>query len=276
MQTQDYYQVLGVDKTADAKRIKDPYRELAFRFHPDRNQDPGAGERMKTINEAYAVLSDEEKRHRYDTLKDQYGSGAYSQFRNKYSEQDIFRGSDIHQVFEEMAKAFGVRGFEEIFKEFYGQGAHRFEFQRPGFSAHGFVFTGGFSKASGRGQEPLLGHLGRKMTRRLIEKVSGIQLPETGADLLGLIRLTPDQARDGGPYTYQHPQTAKKLVIKIPAGVHHGQRLRLPGMGQPGRGGGDPGNLYLEVRIKKPFLETTRGFFGRLWSMGRTPRSGPF
>lgn len=271
MQTQDYYQVLGVEKTADAKRIKDAYRELAFRFHPDRNQDPGAGERMKTINEAYAVLSDGEKKRRYDTLKDQYGSGAYSHFRNNYSEQDIFRGSDIHQVFEEMARAFGVRGFEEIFQEFYGQGAHHFEFQRPGFSSRGFVFTGGFGGANGQGQGPLLGNLGRKMSRRFIEKVSGIQLPEAGADLLGVIRLSPDQARDGGPYAYQHPKTAKKLVIKIPAGVHHGQRIRLPGLGQPGRGGGGPGNLYLEVRIKKPLLETTKGIVGRLWSFGRTP-----
>ena len=76
---------------------------------------------MKLVNEAYAVLSNPKKRKEYDTLRSAYGAGAYSRFRNNYSEQDIFNGSDIFGVFEELAKTFNLRGYEEVFKEFYAR-----------------------------------------------------------------------------------------------------------------------------------------------------------
>ena len=123
MSQRDYYQILGAEKNADSKRIKEAYREQAFRYHPDRNKEnPEAAEKMKHVNEAYAVLSDPTKRRKYDTLRQQFGSSAYNQFRNNYSQQDIFSGSDINHIFEEMSKAFGFRGFDDIFKEFYGNG----------------------------------------------------------------------------------------------------------------------------------------------------------
>ena len=143
MAQDDYYNVLEVDKQATEKQIKEAFRKLAFKFHPDRNKDnPGAMEQMKKVNEAYAVLSNPAKRREYDTLKSQYGSSAYTHFRNNYSEQDIFSGSDINHIFEEMAKAFGLRGSNEIFREFYGRGYRQFEFKRPGGYARGYFFRG--------------------------------------------------------------------------------------------------------------------------------------
>jgi len=147
---QDYYQVLGVEKDADTKAIREAYRDLAFQFHPDRNQEnPDAAERMKGINEAYAVLSNADKKREYDALRMQFGSSAHGQFRQAYADQDIFRGTDIHQVFEEMARSFGVRGFDEIFKDLHGQGFQTFESRGPGYVRKGFAFN---SRPRGRGR----------------------------------------------------------------------------------------------------------------------------
>ena len=125
MSQEDYYQILGVDQNATQTKIKEAYRQAAFKYHPDRNRDNvAAAEKMKKINEAYAVLSNPAKKTDYDDLKTQFGSSAYTHFRNNYSEQDIFSGSDINHIFEEMARSFGFRGSNEIFKEFYGRGYH--------------------------------------------------------------------------------------------------------------------------------------------------------
>ena len=97
----DYYKVLGIEPEAESEEIKTAYRDLAFKYHPDRNQDnPAAAEKMKRVNEAYAVLSDPGKRRAYNALRDQYGHAAHDHFRKSYSDQDIFTGSDIHQIFE--------------------------------------------------------------------------------------------------------------------------------------------------------------------------------
>ncbi len=75
MAQQDYYQILGVDQLAEAKKIKEAYRELAFKYHPDRNEkNPDSAEMMKSVNEAYAVLSNVQKRRDYDTMRNRFGS----------------------------------------------------------------------------------------------------------------------------------------------------------------------------------------------------------
>jgi DnaJ-class molecular chaperone len=257
---EDYYQVLGVDKSATGKQIKEAYRKLAFKFHPDRNsENTGAIEEMKKVNEAYAVLSNPSKRSEYDNLKSQFGSSAYTHFRNNYSEQDIFNGSDINQIFEEMAKAFGLRGSNEIFKEFYGRGYRQFEFKKPGVFARGFFFGGPAAGAGYNRQDrsPLNRNYG-KISRYLLQKISGIQLPEDGNDILDNLYLSPQQALHGGPYAYYLRQKSKKLVVKIPPGVRDGQHIRLAGMGQDGKGGGKPGNLLLKVHIRKPLLNSIK------------------
>lgn len=265
MEQKDYYRVLGVEKGASARQIKDAYRHLAFKYHPDRNSESVASaDRMKAINEAYAVLSDPAKRREYDTLRRQFGSSAHEHFRQTYSEQDIFRGSDIHHVFEEMARAAGFRGFDEMFKEFYGPGYRSFQYQRPGFFAKGYIFGG---MVGGRG---LKGHrlppgrgLGR-LGRLLLNALGGASLPLNGTDIHDTIRIDDKQALQGGPYAYYLRQKSKKLVVRIPPKIRDGQKIRLAGMGENGKGGGEPGDLYLTIQVRKPLLERARSALGSI------------
>jgi len=258
MEQKDYYDILGLDKEAGQKEVRDAYRRLALLYHPDRNRDnPEAAARMKEINEAYAVLSDPRKRREYDALRQTYGSSAYGQFRQAYSEQDIFRGSDIHQIFEELSRAFGFRGFEDVFKESYGPGYRTFEFRRPG--AFGRVFVSGFGTGQGpdaRGA-PMAGWLG-KLIRYGLKKKWGVELPEKGQDLQDNIVISAKLAQDGGSMHYVCRKTGKELMVTIPPRMRPGQQLRLKGMGAPGHGGGEAGDLYVTVHIRGPLLQKTR------------------
>ncbi len=269
MTQEDYYQVLGVGADATTKEIKDGYRKLAFQYHPDRNADnPEAAERMKRINEAYAVLSDPSKKAAYDDLRRRFGSGAYEHFRQNYSDQDIFRGSDINQIFEEMARSFGLRGVDAIFKDFYGQGYQTFQFKGSGIRGGGFFFFGGPAGRPGAGRAPHGRTMGilDEIARQLLER----RRPGAGrvhrGDTEETIHLSPETARDGGPFAYHHKAQDKKLVVRIPPGTREGQRIRLAGMGRTLPGGGPPGDLYLKVRIRKPLLDKVKGFLAKLTS----------
>jgi DnaJ-class molecular chaperone len=262
MSQEDYYQVLGVDQNASQTRIKEAYRQAAFQYHPDRNRENiAAAEKMKKINEAYAVLSNPAKKADYDNMRTRFGSSAYTHFRNNYSERDIFSGSDINHIFEEMARSFGFRGSNEIFKEFYGGGYQQFEFKKSGGPARKFVFRG--PTQAGHQQQvrfPLDGNLG-KVLRFVVQKVSGLQLPENGADIDERLYLTPQQALQGGPFAYYLRRQSKKLIVNIPAGIREGQRIRLEGMGEKGKAGGKSGDLFLKVHLRKPLLKSIKNFF---------------
>jgi len=255
MDKNDYYKTLGIDNTSNLKQIKEAYRNLAFQYHPDKNrQNPDTAEKMKDINEAYAVLSDKTKRAHYDSMRQQFGSSAYGQFRENYSEHDIFRGSDINSVFEEMAKSFGFRGVDEIFKDFYGQGYHSFKFKGSGFSTMGNPFSNQSTNPGNRQvRVPLLENLG-KVSKFILKHFGRIKFPENGKDINDTIILDPLIAIQGGGYAYFHKQRFKKLIVKIPPNIREGQKIRLPGMGEEGENGGGPGDLYLNIKIKKPVL----------------------
>lgn len=122
----DYYEVLGIQKGASADEVKSQYRKLALKFHPDKNKSPDANKHFQEISEAYAVLSDPEKRKIYDT----YGHAGVD---GRYSTEDIFQGSRVN--FEDV---FGS-GFESIFENLFGRGG--------GFRFGGFDF--GFSREKG-------------------------------------------------------------------------------------------------------------------------------
>jgi DnaJ-class molecular chaperone len=265
MGQKDYYDILGLASDAGHKQVRDAYRRLALLHHPDRNKNnPEAAERMKAINEAYAVLSDPQKRREYDTLKKTYGESAYGQFRQTHTDQDIFRGSDIQQIFEELSRAFGYRSFEDIFRESYGSGYRTFEFRQPG--AFGRVFAGSLGGGQTGGKSsPLAGYL-EKMIRYGLKKKWGIELPEKGRDLKDAITLSPDQARLGGKAPYSIKKTGRELFVTIPPNTKAGRQLRLKGMGEPGSGGGEAGELYLTVNIRSPLVQKAKDFIAAIRS----------
>jgi DnaJ-class molecular chaperone len=263
MAQKDYYEILGVNRNSTLQEIKEAYRKLAFQYHPDRNKEnPSAVEKMKDINEAYAVLSDSRKRKDYDFLWEQHGSYGYDRFKQSYSEEDIFRGSDVNQIFEEMAKAFGFRGFDEVFRESYGQGYRAFEFRRPGIFCRGFIFFGPGLGRKRHEEIPvsseILPGMAGKFVRFLLKKTFGIRESIRGKDLEDVIYLDPQQALEGAKGKYFHRKRSKELTITIPAGIKEGQKIRLRGMGKEGQDGGEPGDLYLNVKIKKPLLRRVR------------------
>ncbi len=235
-----------------------------------------AVQRMKEINEAYATLSDPRKRQEYDLLRERYGSSASEQFRRAHSQEDIFRGSDIDQIFEEFAKSFGFRGSEDIFKEFYGQGYRGFEFRRPGFFVRGFVFGGQPRKAASENNRPeslpatdRTGRLPLGITGRFLKsifKMAGVELPEKGRDWRDTLKLDPVQAQRGGEVEYRYRKWGKprNLMVKIPAGIRDGQQIRLKGMGSPGKGGGEAGDLYLRIEIRRSFFQRIRSLFKKI------------
>jgi curved DNA-binding protein len=271
MPQRDYYEILGLDKNADPHKIKEAYRKLAFQYHPDRNKGNSVAlERMKEINEAYAVLSDPEKRQKYDAMSHEYGSSAYDRFRQTYSDQDIFRGSDINQVFEEMTRMFGFRNSEEVFRDFYGQGVQSFEFRRPGVFGRVIFFGPGFRRAQRRVSPPEGSPLSRlptgifgRLLGYVLKRVWGIERYQKGRDWHEAVTLTPLQAMQGGKMRYLHRRKARELAVTVPPGIRDGQHLRLKGMGEEGKGGGEPGNLYLKVQIKKPLLHKIRDLLKR-------------
>lgn len=257
MEQKDYYETLGLTSNADVKQIRDAYRQLALMHHPDRNRNnPESAERMKAINEAYAVLSDPAKRREYDTFKQTYGSSAYGQYRQTHTDQDIFRGSDIQQIFEELSRAFGYRSFEDIFRDIYGSGYRSFEFRRPG--VFGRVFIGGFGGGHDTGKTPPFVTYLNKLIRYGLKKKWGIELPEKGKDIRDSILISAVQADPGSKVNYTCGKTGRILTVNIPVNIRAGQQLRLKGMGEAGRGSGEAGDLYLTVNIRDPLIQKAK------------------
>jgi curved DNA-binding protein len=210
--TGDYYQALGVDRSASQQDIQRAYRKLARRFHPDINKDPGAEERFKQINEAYEVLSDEQKRARYDRF-----------------------GEAWRQVPEDYDGPMPGTG------PFGGAG---------GGGRRVYVNAGGFDDAglSGVDFEDLLGGL---FGGRAGAAGRGTRVSAPGADTEAEIELSLEDAYAGGRrrITLQTAAGPRSYEVTIPAGVSDGQRIRLAGQGASGLGGGPRGDLYLLVRL---------------------------
>jgi curved DNA-binding protein len=269
MTQKDYYKILGVERISTSREIKDAYRNLAFEFHPDRNKgDINAVEKMKELNEAYAVLSNPEKRKRYDSLNQQYGYDAYDRFRQGYSEEDIFRGSDINQIFEEMTRQFGFRNFDELFKEFYGPGYRTFEFSRPGVFGRGFIFTGFHSRGEGDQKLPpptgLFSGLLGKLAGYLVRKVFvGREMGQT-RDRYDVITLDREDARRGARVSYIDRDTSRQLIVTVPAGLREGQTIRLKGGVKNNTYGTVTGDLYLKLQFRQSLLDKARTLYNKL------------
>ncbi len=214
MAEKDYYKVLGVAKTATDAEIKKSYKKLAFKYHPDKNAgDSKAEDRFKEISEAYAVLSDKKKRAQYD----QFGSTGFHQ---RYSQEDIFRGSNFNDIFSEM----GFSG-NDIFSQIFGGGRRSSGRGRPG----------------GINMEDLLGGGG-----------FGRPQPTKGPDLSFDITIDFMEAVEGCEKSleYMFDGEKKGIKVKIPKGIRKGQKLRLAGKGGQGANGMPSGDLYLKVTVK--------------------------
>jgi len=201
---EDYYQLLGIKKDASAGEIKKAYRKLAMKYHPDHTKgDKAAEEKFKRISEAYAVLSDKEKRKEYDTF------GAEG-FRQRFSQEDIFRGFDFGDVFRE----FGFGG--DIFSG-RGRGMR-------------FNFGGGSPFGSQAGQQQA-----RMKGSDLV-----YELPLTLKEVANGTRKT---------VSLQHQGYSEKVTVKIPKGLISGKKLRLAGKGSPSPIGGPPGDLFIQAKV---------------------------
>lgn len=265
----DYYEVLGVQKNSSKEDIKNAYRKLALQYHPDRNKDPGAEEKFKTISEAYAVLSDDEKRKRYDT----YGHvGA----------DEAFRGSEAN--FDEVFRDIGFGGFRDIFEQLLGG-------RRGGFGEDLFGF-GGFGRQRGRDiiydmelslEDVLRGRKEEVEVPRLSKCTvcngSGAA-PGTKARKCSVcdgqgqtrrvynqnrfstfVSLEPCRTCQGRGQVIERPcsnckgtgraRETKKIKLEIPPGVEEGMAFQLRGEGEMPERGGSPGDLVVRLHVKQ-------------------------
>jgi curved DNA-binding protein len=220
VQYRDYYEILGVSRTASEAEIKKAFRKLAREYHPDVAKDKKkAEEKFKEINEAYEVLSDPAKRKKYDQLGANWKQGADFQappgWENFSGAGRGFRGrtsggEEFH---------FGGTGFSDFFEQLFG--------------------------ARGRGA----GFGGRGFNQEYAEE----EYAERGRDIEGDIMVTLEEAMRGSvrSVSVRHNGRAETYQVKIPAGVTEGQKLRVAGRGEAGAGGGEAGDLYLRVRLAK-------------------------
>ena len=221
VQYKDYYEILGVPRGASDADIKKSFRKLARQYHPDVAKDKKrAEEKFKEINEAYEVLSDPEKRKRYDELGANWKSGA--EFRPPPGWEGFGR---------QQGRGHGAPG--------QGTGGFEFEFGGTGFSDFFEQLFG--SAGSRRG-----GFSGFRMHE-------DAEAAERGRDVEGDIMVTLEEAAHGSvrTVTVRHRSNTETHQVKIPAGVAEGQLLRISGRGEHGSGGGSAGDLYLRVRLAK-------------------------
>jgi len=211
----DYYKILGIEKGADAAQIKKAYRKLALKYHPDKTKgDKALEDKFKKISEAYAVLSDPEKKKQYDT----YGS---ADFQQRYSQEDIFRNFDMGDILRE----FGFGGGGGSFRGFNQAGG-----RGGGFGGNPF-FQGGGGGWGGRQQAPVRG------------KDLSYDLPLTLEELINGTQKTITISQGG---------QSKAVEVKIPKGLTQGKKIRLPGKGEPSPSGGPAGNLYIKSTPTMP------------------------
>jgi len=217
---EDYYQVLGVDKKASTEDIKKAYRKLALKWHPDKNpNNKAAEEKFKKISEAYAVLSDTEKRQQYD----QFGSA--DQFRQQYSQEDIFRNFDL----DEILRSFGFGGMR-------GGGRTSFRTSKKSGAASRDSYDDPFGGLFGG-----LGGGGRKYAN----------MPQKGQDAEYNLSISLEESVFGTDkkISFQLENRIEDISVKIPPGVSTGKKLRLPGKGLSGYNGGPNGDLYLNINV---------------------------
>jgi molecular chaperone DnaJ len=268
----DYYNILGVSKTASEKEIKQAYRKLARKYHPDVNPgDKRSEEQFKEVSEAYEVLSDKEKRAKYDQFGEQWqyaqkgggpGPGGFTYQTYGPSGPDLNFDTGGFDLFETL---FGERArggrrstapargddlqyeIEVSLDEAYNGGTRTFMVTAPEVcpTCHG----AGAQPGTEMKQCPVCKGTGRRRS------IAGISLPGDTCERCGGTGQVPEKActtcRGSG-----HVERQKRVDVKIPKGVYEGAKVRVAGQGSPGPNGGPPGDLLLHVRMKpSPMFE---------------------
>jgi curved DNA-binding protein len=231
----DYYEVLGVARTASADEIKKAYRKLARKYHPDVNtRDKTAEEKFKELNEAYEVLSDPEKRNRYDQLGANWKAGADFTpppgWADRAGREGARGGFDFSEIFGE---GRGPSGFSDFFEAFFSSG-------RGARAGAGFAMRGSDVEAE---ISLTLEEAHRGATRTIMIEAAE-RCPDCGGSGTKDKQICP-KCRGRG--SIRRP---KSLEVNIPPGVRDGSVIRLADQGEPGVGNAQAGDLFLRVRIK--------------------------
>lgn len=223
--SRDYYQVLGIPRTASADEIKKAYRRLARQFHPDMHSGAKKAEmekKFKEMNEAHEVLSDPDKRKKYDQHGAQWEQAeAYERARQAAGAQS--RGQ---------AHSFSGEGFSDIFENLFGS---------RGRAAGQHEFS-----ASGEDLETEVDLSLREVLSGITKRINLMEpTPCSTCRGSGAVKNRPCQACLGSG----HRMESNTIEVKIPAGVQNGTRVRVPGKGQLGMNGGRRGDLYLHITL---------------------------
>lgn len=230
MEYKDYYKILGVDRKASQDEIKQAYRRLARKYHPDVSKEANAEEQFKNVQEAYEVLKDQEKRTAYDQLGSNWKAG------QEFHRPPNWDGNTRFYTQGDFSEA-DLGGFSDFFADLFG--------------------------ARGRGGRA------RHSTRFNSEDDFG-GFQQRGNDQHAKILITLEEAFHGTAKTFQLqvPEVdasgnmntkVKTIKVNIPAGASQGQQLRLAGQGSPGYGGAPAGDLYLEIDLQSHPLFTLKG-----------------
>jgi len=258
----DYYEILNISRDASKEDAKNAYRKLAMKYHPDRNKSPEAEEKFKEISEAYAVLSDDEKRKQYDLF-------GHAGIEGRYSWDEIFRPVNFDEIFRDL----GFSGFNRIFDMFFGRSPYGDYVPQSGADLRYDLEISLEEAASGLNTEievprrevcRTCGGSGAKpgTNPRSCPKCHGtgqVQHVQTSG-FARFVRIETCSLCGGRRTVVDNPcrdcrgtgtvYLKRKIKIKVPSGIDSGFPLRLTGEGEAGARGAPPGDLYLYVSVK--------------------------